>query len=388
MKKALLASTALVGAALLSAPVQAGTVGTGDNMNVKMSGFMWFQVHTLSEDNRAGYGRGYGFKIPETEVHLHADNTADNGIKYGFEVEMEVNTDAGNNADEMWGFFDGDFGHIRIGDNDDATNTMLVGAYQTHKGLSGPFGGLAGLGPVFHLSTPAFLSRTDWQVVTSSDATKITYFSPRFSGFQVGASFTPDSGSNGASFTEKDNNGNYEKMIGLGANYTNKFNDVGVSISGLWEHADSEVDTSTAPNTVGGTSKKDLNVWYVGGKVDFAGFAVGANYTDYGHSNLTSSQRAAGADTGYVWQVGAGYGQGPWGISGWYSYGTDNPVSSSVDRKVTRWGIGAGYSVAPGWAIKADYNYLKHENIGGVQSSSSNPDNTAHAFILTNMFSF
>ena len=38
MNKALLASTALVGAALLSAPAYAGTVGTGNNMAVGRRG--------------------------------------------------------------------------------------------------------------------------------------------------------------------------------------------------------------------------------------------------------------------------------------------------------------------------------------------------------------
>lgn len=383
MKKALLASTALVGAALLSAPAMAGSVGTGDSMNVKMSGNMWFQFHTIDEDISAGHGRGYGFDIPETELNIHADNTADNGIKYGMEVELEMNTDATGNADEIWAFLDGDFGHIRLGDNDDATNTMLVGAYQTNQGVSGALGGLFGLGPAFHNQIPgsaAFLARTDWQTFTSSDATKITYFSPRFSGFQVGASFTPDSGSNGASYSEPDNNASFEQMIGLGANYTGKFEDVGVSVSVLYETANQENSS--------GAEIEDLNVWYVGGKVDFAGFAVGANYADFGDSRLTSSATALGADSGDLWQVGVGYKQGPWGVSAWYSEGNDNPVSSAVERTITRWGLGAGYQVAPGWKLMADYNYLKHENIGGVVASSSNPDNEAQSFILTSMFSF
>ena len=76
MKKALLASTALVGAALLSAPAQAGTVGAGDNLEVRLSGFMFFQAAFLDEDRQTGFGRGYRFSIPETEIHVNASNTA------------------------------------------------------------------------------------------------------------------------------------------------------------------------------------------------------------------------------------------------------------------------------------------------------------------------
>ena len=166
MKRALLASTALVGAALLSAPAQAGTVGSGDNLQVDLSGFMWFQASFLDEDISIGHGRGYKFKLPEAELRVRASKTADNGILFGVIIELEVNQDSDNNGDEVYAFFTGDFGTIQLGDNDSATNTMLVGAFQAHKGLAGPFGGLGALAPAFHLAQliPAsrqILARTD-----------------------------------------------------------------------------------------------------------------------------------------------------------------------------------------------------------------------------------
>jgi hypothetical protein len=383
MKKALLASTAIVGAALLSAPAQAGTLGTGDNLEVTFSGFMWFQGHWLDEDVSENYGRGYDFDIPETEVHFNARNTADNGITYGVSVEMEVNTDATNNGDEVWAFLDGDFGRVELGDQDDATNRMLVGAFQAHKGLSGPFGALGGVAPVFHFfnsagsgaataaggSAPRFLWATDWQAATSSDATKAIYFSPRFSGFQVGASYTVDTGGNGASFGEKDNNGSYEDVIGLGANFTDKFGDFGVSASVLYETSDVESN---------GT-KEDLEVLFVGGKVDYAGFTFGANYTDFGDSANTTAQTAAGAGDGQYYAVAVGYQQGPWGISGWYSNGEVDNTSSDEDE-IERYGVGGRYAIAPGWQIRADYN-ANDLDLGGSSSDSQ-------AFILTNMINF
>ncbi len=391
MKKALLASTAIVGAALLSAPAQAGTVGSGDNLEVRLSGFMWFQGHWLDEDSSAGFGRGYDFDIPETEVHLNARNTADNGITYGVSIELEVNTDATNNGDEVWAFLDGDFGRIEMGDQDDATNRMLVGAFQAHQGICGPFGGLGCAAPVFHSALGStFIYRTDWQVATSTDRTKLIYFSPRFSGFQVGASFTPDGGGNGASFGEVDNDGDYEKMIGLGINFTEKFGDFGVSISGLYETADVE-NLSGSPSTA---KREDLEVYYIGAKVDYAGFTVGANYADVGDSAFTVGAANAGAGDGKIYQVAVGYKQGPWGVSAWYSQGETtygNGSSADVDETITRYGIGGRYAIAPGWQIRADYNFIEHENIGGNNSPSSSApfnDNDSQAFILTNMINF
>ena len=394
MKKALLASTALVGAALLSAPAQAGTVGSGDNLAVTLSGFMWFQASWLDEDNQSGFGRGHAFQIPETEIRINATNTADNGIKYGVIIELETNTDISNNGDEVYAQLSGDFGTVQLGDQDSATNTMLVGAFQAHKGLAGPFGGLGSLLPVFHVQHVSsarrqVLARTDWQNTTTTDATKIIYFSPRFSGFQVGASYTPDSGSNGASFTEPDNDGDFENVIDLGVNYTQKFDDFGISVSGLYQFGEDEPVNGPTNAPV-----EDLNVWYIGAKADFAGFTIGANYTDFGDTHLTSAQTAAGDESGWYWAAAVGYQQGPWGISAWYSEGETtygNGSSADVDETITRFGVGGRYAIAPGWQIRADYNYIEHENIAGstsVNSSAPFTTNESQAFILTNMFNF
>lgn len=383
MKKTLLASTALIGAALLTAPAHAGTVGSGDNLAVRLSGFMWFQANVLDEDISAGSGRGFDFDIPETELHINASNTADNGIKYGVSIEMEVNTDATNNGDEVWAFLSGDFGRIEMGDQDDATNRMLVGAFQAHQGICGPFGGLGCLAPVFQGggSEPFMIARTDWQVGTSSDRTKVIYFSPRFSGFQVGASFTPDGGGNGASFGETDNDGDFEKMIGLGINYTGKFDDVGLSASVLYERADDE-DAAGADNTM-----EDLEVLFIGAKVDFAGFTVGADYRDNNDSLRSTAAVTAGADGGQWWSVAAGYKMGPWGVSAWYGAG-ERDASTTVTEEITRYGVGGRYAIAPGWQVRADLSFLEWENRGGTASSTANPDQDSTAFILTNMFNF
>ena len=393
MRKALLASTALVGAALLSAPAQAGTVGSGDNLAVTLSGFMWFQASWLDEDHQTGYGRGHSFQIPETEIAIKAFNTADNGIKYGVIIEMETGTDGATNGDEVYVQLSGDFGTIQLGDNDSATNTMLVGSHQAHKGLAGPFGGLGAHAPVFHLQYTGprrrgMLARTDWQETTISDSTKIIYFSPRFSGLQVGASYTPDGGSNGASFLEKDNDGDFENVFDIGANYTNKFDDFGISVSTLYQRGTVEPNSAKPDGPV----FEDLNVWFVGAKVDFAGFTIGADYRNTNDTHLTTTQTAAGDDGGTYWSTAIGYQQGPWGISAWYSEGETtygNGEGPDVDETITRFGIGGRYAIAPGWQIRADYNYVEHENIGGGQEPIAPfNSNKSQAFILTNMFNF
>lgn len=237
------------------------------------------------------------------------------------------------------------------------------------------------------------MARTDWQNTTTTDATKVIYFSPRFSGFQFGASYTPDSGSNGASFTERDDDGDFENVFDIGVNYTMKFDMVGVSASGLYQHGEDEINTSPtgAPLAAGAAQAEDLDVWFIGAKVDYAGFTVGADYRDNGDTHLTTANTAAGDDGGHYWSAAIGYQQGAWGVSAWYSQGEStfgNGAAADVDEDITRFGLGGRYAIAPGWQIRADYNLVEHENRGGTANSTANPDNTSQAFILTNMFNF
>ncbi|MDG2270156.1 MAG: porin, partial [Alphaproteobacteria bacterium] len=180
MKKTLLASSALVGAALIAAPAHAGTVGSKDAMSVSVGGMLWFGVALADEDVSAGRGRGYRFHVNESEVHVNARNTADNGITYGISIELNAGAAASDNGgvDEAWAFMSSDsWGRLELGDQDDATNRMRVGSNNAHKGLGGPLGGLGGNLSLFGgFGTEGMGARADWDNNTTADATKVTYF--------------------------------------------------------------------------------------------------------------------------------------------------------------------------------------------------------------------
>ncbi|MDA0786010.1 MAG: porin, partial [Proteobacteria bacterium] len=131
------------------------------------------------------------------------------------------------------------------------------------------------------------------------------------------------------------------------------------------------------------------DIWGVGGKVDFAGFTVGAHYRDFGDTMLTAAQTAAGADAGSQWSVGVGYQAGPWGVSAWYLTGeSDNTNAAARTTEVTRYGIGAGYAVAPGWDLKAELTFLDHENARTAIGTGGTTDNDGKGFLLVNRFAF
>jgi outer membrane protein OmpU len=384
MKKTLLASSALVAASLLAAPAMAGTVGSRDSMAVTVGGTLWFAFQLVDEDVSAGQGQGYGFKVNESEIHVGASNTADNGIKYGVNVELSGGGADATSADEAYAYIDSDvWGRLELGDQDDVTNRMMLGSWNAHKGLGGPFGGLGMLLSGWEsLGAANLMSRADHQALTSGDDTKASYFSPRFGGFQVGASLTPDTGVNAGTtgLLDTDNDGDYNNVLGLAANYVGKFDDIGVGLSVFYETGD-DVNVTGVNNSA---EIEDLEILGIGGNISTAGFTFGAHYRDLNNSEMTAAQVAAGASAGEQWSVGLGYQAGPWGVSVWYLDAERNAATSAVTTEVTRLGFGAGYTVAPGWLLRADLEFLSHDNIGGVATT----DNDGRGFLLTNMFIF
>lgn len=372
MKKVLLASTAIVGGALVAAPAMAGNVTAGDNYSVSIRGAFWHQMYLIDDDfGSAGYGRGYGFGVGEAEVHVNARATADNGMKYGVTLELNANEDDRNDtngADEAYAQISGDnWGTIQLGMNDGAFNQMKIGSFNTNKSGVGTLGGVTALATSLHVNDlPAYLVRADAESVGEgpADASKITYFSPRFSGFQLGVSHTPDAGYYGRN-RDTDNDGNVEKIWDLGVNYVGKFDDVGVSLAALYQTGERETATGAA-------ATEDLSIWQVGALVSFSGLSVGADYRDNG-------ENAAGADAGTWWSVGAGYSTGPWGIDAHYALGEVDVAGG--ENSYTRYGIGASYAVAPGWRLTGDIEYVDREKAAGQ-------DNKSKTFIITNFFNF
>jgi len=392
MKKTLLASSALVGAALLAAPASAGTVGSKDAMSVKLSGMLWFSASMADEDVSAGRGRGYRFAINETEIHVSAKNTADNGVSYGVTIELNAGGADGSAGDESWVFLSSsEWGRLELGDQDDATNRMRLGSQNSHKGLGGPLGGLGANLTVFGgFGGETVGARADWDATLTGDATKVTYFTPRFSGFQLGASLTPDTGisSGTGGLLDTDNDGDLENVISLGANYVTKFDDIGFAVSAVMMNGDDSVVGVSDARTL----NEDLSIWGVGGKLDFSGFTLGAHYSDFGETNLLTSAVLLGADAGETWSVGLGYQAGKMGISAWYTdHSKDNSSASGVGATtsdITRMGLGFGYTVAPGWLLRADLESISHDNASNGLGTGTTTDNDGRGFLLTNMFMF
>ena len=180
MKKVLLGSTALLGAAVLFAGPAAA------DMETSFSGFLKAEFWTASQD--ADDPRNYVFGVDDSEFHIKAKNTADNGLSYGVNLEFEIGDTLTMDEGYLW-FSGDDWGTIQLGGNDGATGSM---PYSGDFSLTAAFGYDGGLGAVYNFQGYGVNSPN--LAADTGDAAKINYFSPRFSGLQVGVSYLPDSG--------------------------------------------------------------------------------------------------------------------------------------------------------------------------------------------------
>ncbi|MBE9554943.1 MAG: porin, partial [Proteobacteria bacterium] len=193
----------------------------------------------------------------------------------------------------------------------------------------------------------------------TSDQTKVSYFSPRFSGFQVGASITPTP-NNGDNFKS---DGGWENHIGIGANYDNSFGDLRVRASAVYSGASSNH-----------TKVEDVSAWSVGGIVGWGPFSLGANYTDNAESGSVKTTVEGFASESSYWDVAASFETGPLYFSAGYLASTrefngPNPLANPED-----WGdstfetisLTVDYTVAPGLGVYAEVDLISDEYYGGT----------------------
>ncbi len=366
MKKGLLATTALVGAAAL----MAGTAGAAEAPKWKLSGNMNFQLYWVDQDY-AGFDSDSGddwtqvtgytvasdgshkqdhswyFGVDEAELALNVSGAADNGLKYGFKIEIQVNTSDGTVADEARIQLSGSWGTLQLGDEDGAEDTMNYGG-ENLMGATGGFDGDFDDVLIRHRDINTGIT-TGYAAVSyptiagdTSDQTKVTYYSPRFSGFQVGASITPTPNS-GDSFKS---DGGWENHIGLGANYDNTFGSLRIQASAVYSAASSN-----------NTDIEDISAYSVGGIVGFGPFSIGANYTDNGDSGQWTD--SGGTEGTSYWNAAVGFETGPIYLSAGYFQSLHE--EDGYETTFSNIALTADYTMAPGLGVYAEIDMIEDD---------------------------
>jgi hypothetical protein len=304
--------------------------------------------------------QAYYFGVDEAELQLHVSGTADNGLNYGFKVEINANTDDGRMADEVRLQLSGRWGTVQLGDEDGAEDIMNYGG-ETIMGATGGFDG--DHDDVLVLDFEQFSPRRPDLFADSGDATKISYFTPRLGGFQAGVSITPTMTEGDAFKTDRD----YEDHYGVGINYDKGFGDLRLRASAVYAMMyRTAVFEATWPGS------HNPNSWQVGAVVDWRGFAIGAGYGFNKDSNLIAPVGIVPPDPAdewwdgskdyWFWDVAVGYGAGPLYLSTGYfrsegNFGAGDNVTG--DQWYEHFALTVDYAIAPGLMAYAEVDLIE-----------------------------
>ena len=376
MKKALLASTTLVGASLLAAaPVAAAEAPT-----LSFSGFTRVAASFSDQDLSAARGRGYGFEVDDNWLVWTARGTADNGLTYVASTSVESRAAGTINVIEAKINFTNQWGTLIVGDDDSPDDVMMVGGYSL---LTAGFGYDGGYSSQVNRGGVGFTGTFASLVGDTGDATKIAYYTPRWNGLQFGISLTPDSGARGDDNVagDADNDGDRENTIGLGLNYNQTHGDVGVRFGTTYIAAETEPNSAAASAT-SSLARDDISSWSIGGTLSYSGFSVGVGHGDSGDSNCTKVNVLC--DQGDWWDIAAQYRFGNTTIAGGHLENESNVLGAAIGDQVEVWTLGVSHSFASAPGVRAWAEYTNYD----VDRTGTVSDNDASYFMIGTQLAF
>ena len=352
MNKQLLSFVALVAVGLLGA---SGTAVAQKKMKaskptISLGGYGEFGLEFIDNGDAIGLNTGGLASFYNAEVYFNIAGQLDNGIKFGGRWQLETNNlgagetgsgqDPGETFDETYITISGSFGQLRLGGADNSAMSMVTGyqgswatsvahnlAFERAEIVPNPRGGYSNRGPGFGV-------RED---LGDADDPKITYFSPRFGGFQIGGSFAKDVGRHDPDSPINQHPGRTENLFTVSANFDRKFDGFRLGIAGGYLQDEPGV---TATEKTPGIRKA-----YVGGLLVESGpfkAAFGVNINEDPNLGLNNTD-GAGYDVGVRYTMGShGF-----GLAYFWAEVEGNSAIAGDDESATLW-LTHAYAMGPG----------------------------------------
>lgn len=398
MKKLLLATTALSVLAAGSAMAAAPKVTLGGHANVQVGVTNQDSTYEAATNESGIYARDTHSRT-DTEVRVNVDGKTDSGLKYGAEVRLAAdvnrndNTSANNNAQSGLIYVENALGRVEAGPTGSASEALQVDASTLARGTGGIDGdfyhyidldnsasgngsGIWAFAALPALPTSAGMGMMDNSNMQRQDiatANKISYYSPRISGVQLGVSYTPDLQERGTANGFSGSNGNatasMKNVWNAGLNYQGQYRGVGIEAAATGEWGSNESAT-----------RDDLRAYNLGLNVSYMGFTVGGSWMaspEYGFTK-TSDISAKG------WSLGGAYEYGPFGVSVTYLNSTvNNAIAAGQDADFDNTVVSADYQLAPGLVPYVEVAFFNTDD-----NSASTIDNSGNVVLLGTELTF
>lgn len=382
MKKTLLGTTALVTAGLLAGPALAS-----DPLKVTVGGNVVTGFYLIDADNVGGTSfQDSKVALVARNIDVKAEGTLDNGLVAGVDAKLMLgndwNTTSRSTATfrQLFAYLEGGFGKFEIGGTDGAAYKMHytspwfvpgngVDSPNIYNGVSAKGGGFGNVAsPEVRLSTFSLMA---------TDSNKVSYFTPRLAGFQLGLSFTPDASNhnpkaNGLQI-QYDNNA-VQNVFEAALNYAGTFGGVDLGVDGFYTQGD-------APTSGGGNPEE----YGAGANIGYMGFTLGGAYYQSNDLDYKYGVSVARKDYGaQVWTVGLKYATGPWTVGVAYLDSQDDSASSSGrdGRESDIWQVGGGYNLGSGVDLGLDIQFTSNQHANGAPTY----DTTSGGIVLAVAF--
>lgn len=354
ISKKLLASTALVSASLVGAPAFASDPLTVTVSGGIVTGFYFVDADDVysTDDTKVA--------ISARSLEINGEGTLDNGMIAGASLVLEMGDDEGastNQGDEVtfqeaFAYIEGGFGRVEIGGTDGAAFKMHYTSpwFVPGNGVDSP--NIFNSNALSSTSgTVAANSPSSFALITE-DAPKISYFTPRMSGFQLGASYTPDATvrdpfSNGFGVSSTASN-SIQEVFEIAVNYAGEIGSVELGVDVYYVSGE------------GPTNAPDPKEVGVGASLGFAGFTLGGAYKEADDLWFGVPSTSDAEET--VWTVGLAYETGPWTVgvaiidSEWTSISDPNsPWRTEMIQ------VGGGYSLGAGVDLGLDIQFIEND---------------------------
>lgn len=397
MRKILLGTTAVVGAALIAPVAMAqmpvtvepprALAGSAAGLTVRLGGYFDFRAGLVNDDadrnallssttNRR-YGRQRVDFQSDMELNVFVDGKASNGLQYGLVMEFQIdNVGAGGpgtalDTDEFYGYVSHPtFGTLRFGDEDSAASLLQVRAPLIRGADTDNYWDEFTLRGGNNDASPSLFTAIN----DGNDSSKIIYLSPQFFGFDFGLSYAPNSGegerfslgtqvspqaSTASTAAQRDRTG-LRNEISAGVRYRGTFGGVGLAASFVAMQADSQ-------RRYTGANVANRVTAYSGGlQVSAFGFSVGGEYTwgDYSGVSVGRAALTRGRDQSTQWVVGATYSipGTPLQLGGFYGEANQDNGPGVGDHRQRLWSAGLNYALAPGMTTYLTYTHLRASN--------------------------
>lgn len=355
---ALLTTTAITSALL------AGSAYAADPIKLSVGGYGSVIVGYASQDK--DFVRQSGSEVSavdvkgDNELHFSGETTLDNGLTVAVMYEFEAGGRDSNATNDEWSIsVSGAFGTLKAGADDNALGMIHNNAPRVGGRLfnGGGIGNDVMAGNYVVKPTgfdDAFMG--DTFIDTNGDSESFSYISPAFAGFTFGASYVPsvNNGENVAT-TPLDPRTAVSDAYGVGLGYKGEFGGVALSADIGWLTADPDATINSH------------NEYQAGLNVGYAGFTVGGGYRLVKRDAPGTSQDP----DAQIWEIGASYETGPYGVSLNYIKGNQE-VANSSDDELTYVELAGEYKMGPGVSLVGGVTHISFDQQGTAATGADN----------------